>query len=109
MQRPGVRGDQTGPTPSGEFVIGDSFTMGSGVEIEKVYHSVVEEKLNEREDSVRYELINFGVGGYNLLNYSGVLEKKAVLYDPDFIVIGFCGQQRFHDAQRKALRRKFTG
>jgi hypothetical protein len=72
------------------LVLGDSFTMGSGVEIEDVYHSVVENALNERSDGITYEMINFGVGGYNLLNYLGLLEEKVARYDPDFIIIGYC-------------------
>lgn len=72
------------------LVLGDSFTMASGVDIEDAYHSVVEERLNQRPDNPRYELLNFGVGGYNLLNYVGLLEDKVMDYDPDFIVIGYC-------------------
>ncbi len=72
------------------LVIGDSFTMGSGVDIEEVYHSVIEQSLNEQSDGINYEVINFGVGGYNLLNYLGVLEEQVASYDPDFIIIGFC-------------------
>ena len=69
------------------IVIGDSFTMGSGVEIENVYHSVVESKLNERNDGKQHELINYGVGGYNLLNYLGIMQEKVKAYDPDYIII----------------------
>ncbi|MBL4710599.1 MAG: SGNH/GDSL hydrolase family protein [Flavobacteriales bacterium] len=77
------------------LVFGDSYTMGSGVEIENVYHSVMEQALNEQSDSINYEFINFGVGGYNLLNYKGLMEEKAVEYDPDFILIGYCAFNDF--------------
>lgn len=77
------------------LVLGDSYTMGSGVDIEHVYHSVVEQRLNEAQDGISYELINFGVGGYNLLNYKGVLEAKALQYNPDYIVIGYCAFNDF--------------
>lgn len=72
------------------LVLGDSFTMASGVEIEDAYHSVVEQSLNDVSEDIDYELINFGVGGYNLLNYQGLLEDKVMRYDPDFIIIGYC-------------------
>ena len=70
-------------------VIGDSFTMGWGIEREEIYLEVLEEKLNIRSDSLKYEFINFGVGGYNFQNYIGVMEKKVLKYSPDFILIGF--------------------
>ncbi|MGK0388592.1 MAG: hypothetical protein ACI94Y_001322 [Maribacter sp.] len=77
------------------LVFGDSYTMGSGVEIENVYHSIIEQTLNEQSDSINYELVNFGVGGYNLLNYKGLMEDKTLEYDPDFIVIDYCAFNNF--------------
>ena len=71
------------------IVIGDSFTMGSGVNIEETYHSQMEKTLNQNTKGIQYELINLGVSGYNLLNYLGVLEEKVLKYDPDFLIIGF--------------------
>lgn len=88
-------------------VIGDSFTMGSGVDIEDVYHSMVEKALNEQGDSIKFELINFGVGGYNLLNYLGVLEAKVLKYSPDFIIIGFCGVNDFRNPSEKHYAGEF--
>jgi len=79
--------------PDGTFrvaVIGDSFTMPSGVDIEEAYHSVLEARMNARSDGTSYEFINFGVGGYYLLQYYGVLTRKATHYNPDMILIGFC-------------------
>jgi len=72
-------------------IIGDSFTMATGVEAAENYHSLIESILNEGQDSIIYELINFGVSGYNLLNYEGVLEDKIMAYDPDFVMISYCG------------------
>ena len=72
-------------------VIGDSFTFGDGVDAEDVYHSILEKKLNGLSDSLRFEFINFGLAGYDLLNYLGTIEAKAMAYQPDLILIGFCG------------------
>jgi hypothetical protein len=71
-------------------VIGDSFTMPAGVEIDKAYHSLLEEKLNKEQRGATYEFINFGVGGYDLRQYLGVIKFKAQGYDPDLIIVGFC-------------------
>jgi len=48
--------------PDGTFrilIIGESTTFGSGVEIEKVFHSKVEKMLNERNDGEKYEILNW--------------------------------------------------
>ena len=79
--------------PSGIFrvaVIGDSFTMPDGVAIEDAYHSVLEEKFNGLGNEIRYEFLNFGVGGYDLRNYLTVMQNKVMKYNPDLILIGFC-------------------
>lgn len=71
-------------------VIGDSFTMASGVEIEESYHSLLEEWLNKDARGINYQFINFGVGGYSLRQYWGVIRNKAYEYNPDLIMVGFC-------------------
>ena len=71
-------------------VIGDSFTVPSGVRIEDAYHSLLEERLNAEETGTTYEFINFGVGGYSLKQYVAVMKHKAKDYDPDLIIVGFC-------------------
>lgn len=78
--------------PAGTYrvaVIGDSFTMPSGVPIEDAYHSVLERKLNE-SSAGHFEFLNFGVGGYSLQNYLTVLVEKALAYQPDHVLIGLC-------------------
>jgi hypothetical protein len=71
-------------------VIGDSFTMSSGVEIEESYHALLEEWLNKDEGGINYQFINFGTGGYSLRQYWGVIRDKAFEYDPNLIIVGFC-------------------
>lgn len=72
-------------------VIGDSFTMGEGVAIEEVYHSVLERRFNANTLGKKYEFINFGVAGYSLVQYVATVQLKALNYKPDLILIGFCG------------------
>jgi len=78
--------------PAGTFrvaVIGDSFTMADGIEIEDVYHSIMEERLNAQGGARRYEFLNFGVAGYQLPQYVAVIEKRALAYHPDLVLVGF--------------------
>ena len=73
-------------------VIGDSFTMPTGVLMEEAYHSRLEDSLNgaagERGSAQRYEFLNFGVGGYQLPQYFAILRERALAYQPDLVLIG---------------------
>ena len=79
--------------PTGVFrvaVLGDSFTLPSGVAIEDAFHSLLEDRLNLGKESTRYEFINFAVGAYTLQQYLSAIRHRAMEYDPDLILIGFC-------------------
>ena len=39
----------------------------------------MEQQLNEKSNGINYELINFGVGGYNLLNYKTQATRQDAL------------------------------
>lgn len=89
--------------PAGTFriaVVGDSFTMGSGVELEDAYHSVLERLLDERPGDQRYECINFGVAGYGLGDYEAVVEHLVGRYEPDLILVGLSRTDRMRLAER---------
>jgi len=77
-------------------VIGDSYTMASGIKIEDAYHSLLEKRLNEEGKGSSYEFINFGVGGYSLRQYLGSLNTQAKKYDPDLVLVGFCPENDHH-------------
>ena len=67
-------------------VVGASFVMGAGVELEETFHSVLENRLNREQKGVTYEFINMGVGGYSPWHSLAVLKKKALAYEPDLIL-----------------------
>lgn len=70
--------------------LGDSVTFGAGVELDEAYHKVLEKLLNaNRDSSIRYEVMNFGVSGYNTAQEVIVLREKALLYKPDIVLVGF--------------------
>lgn len=73
-------------------VLGDSFTMPAGVEIEAAYHQVLEQLLAQDEPDTTFTCLNFGVGGYALRQYVAVLRHRALAYDPDLVLVGFCTQ-----------------
>ena len=65
------------------IMIGDSFTMGYGVEIEDSFSKVLEKKLKKRG---KYEVMNLGVIGYSLREYINFLKYKGLKYSPDLVI-----------------------
>ena len=67
-------------------VIGDSFVEGFQVSLDDNFTEVVEMRLNETMDE-SYEVLNFGVSGYNLTQYYLQLELNVERYDPDLVIL----------------------
>jgi len=78
------------PKPEGSIrilVLGDSITLGWGVDYVNTYTKVLESMLN-KGSTVEYEVINTGVGNYNSINELAALKKYHKLA-PDIIILGF--------------------
>ena len=50
----------------------------------------MENILNARSSGLRYEVINFGVEGYNTFSELEQLKIKGLKYDPDLIILNYC-------------------
>jgi len=89
----GIRGpDYPREPPPGVFritVSGDSVTMGHGVREEDAYPAVLERLLNAGSGDHRFEVINLGISGLNIIHSLGRLEIKGRFYKPDLVVYGF--------------------
>lgn len=90
----GFRGREYGVAkPPGTFriaVLGDSVTMGSGVDAKQTYSAMLERTLNATRDDYDYEVLNFGVAGLNLnVIVTERLQKIAVSFRPDLLIYGF--------------------
>jgi len=70
-------------------VLGDSVTFGQGVELNETYPKILEKKLNALNNGINYEVLNFGVPGYNTIEEVEMYKNKGVKYNPDMIIIGF--------------------
>jgi lysophospholipase L1-like esterase len=81
--------------PPGTFriaLVGGSNTMGYGVELEGTFAKLLEERLNEEVAGTpgaadRYEVLNFSVGGYQLLDRLYVVEQRMPSFQPDMILV----------------------
>ncbi len=79
--------------PAGTYriaLLGPSHVMGSGVADGETFADFLEERLNRLPDpgaNTRYEVLNFGVAGYSLLQQLSLLEERAVTFEPDAVFI----------------------
>ncbi len=94
----------TTPKPDGVFriaVVGDSITFGLRVPREANYTERLEYLLNAhfRDRHTRYEVLNFGVTGYNITQIAETVRVKLPEFQPDLIVYGYC----LNDAQEYSL------
>lgn len=89
--------------------LGDSFTMGYGVEAENTWCSKLEKLLNKYPPPIkstikRIEVINCGVGGYGTRQEIAFYRNYCRKLSPDLIVLGFfMGNDFFDNAQVEPL------
>lgn len=70
-------------------VLGSSHVMGVGVPMEENFENLIEERLNVQTVSGNgrpYEVINFGVAGYGLLQIMSMSENVVPLFEPDIVL-----------------------
>ena len=73
--------------------IGDSITYGFGIDRPAdTYPKRLETLLNNYcgSSSQRFEVMNFGVPGYNLKEIAENVQVKVLKYRPDLVIYGYC-------------------
>jgi lysophospholipase L1-like esterase len=68
-------------------VLGDSFTMGYGVNNEDLYVTILSRKLMKEGYDV--EVINLGVSGFSNAEELITLENEGIKYEPDLVILAF--------------------
>lgn len=71
-------------------LLGPSSVMGSGVADDETFATYLEERLNRSSDPgryARYEVLNFGVAAYSVLQQLALLEERVVAFQPDAVFI----------------------
>ena len=70
------------------LMLGDSFTLGEGVDDDETSSSLLEKYLNESSEK-EYEVINLGVSSYSpILEYLQLKENIKIM-KPDFVIVNF--------------------
>jgi hypothetical protein len=72
-------------------VIGSSFALPAGVEIEDAFHSLLERRLTAEFPATSYEFLNFAVGAHGPSQMIAILLRRALAYDPDLILFSLTG------------------
>ncbi|MBT5875421.1 MAG: hypothetical protein HOH43_18515 [Candidatus Latescibacteria bacterium] len=93
----GFRGPESVPDSSSRvfriLCLGDSFTLGAEVALEESYPYLLEEMLNQRSenraDSIRYSVLNGGVGGYGTFQELVFLGEFGLAQKPDLVLVQF--------------------
>lgn len=77
--------------PSGTIriaILGPSHVMGSGVADGETFEAVLEARLNQSGGRASaYEVLNFGVGDYSLLQELALLDERVLAFQPDVVLI----------------------
>jgi lysophospholipase L1-like esterase len=100
----GFRGKPINPADRNDNVIrilaiGDSITLGLYLEDEGTYCHQLEALLNKQHlFGKRWEVINFGVNGYNTINEVELLKVRGLNYKPDLVLLQYC----FNDHNNKS-------
>lgn len=69
-------------------VVGDSFAVGEQVNLEETFPKQLEKLLNSRTKK-DFEVINFGVRGYNIDSEIVLLKERVKEYHPDLVILTF--------------------
>jgi lysophospholipase L1-like esterase len=67
--------------------IGDSVTYGQGIQKDKIFSALLEKKLNLK--NITYEILNFAVCGYNLVQLKVLFAEQVLPFHPDLVIYGY--------------------
>ena len=88
----GLRADRDfGTKPQGVYrilVIGDSFTVGDQVSLDKTYPGVIQRHFDETFGKGIVEVINAGFPSYGTVHESRWLKKYGRQFEPDLVILG---------------------
>ena len=104
--------ERTLEKPPGTFriaCIGDSITYGHGVGRAVAYPAQLEAILNRPQGSTAYEVLNFGVTGYDITQSVQNLRVRALPYEPDLVIYQYClNDAETFSVEREGLLRELT-
>jgi hypothetical protein len=85
------------------IVLGDSFTFGVSVRSEDTYPKVLEQILNQNT-SKSYEVLNFGVRGFNMLEKIEFFKEKGIKFNPDLVIVQYTDDDFFNSTRLREIQ-----
>lgn len=73
-------------------LLGPSDVMGAGVRDSQTFEAVLEERLNREltpVDSLHYEILNFSVVSYSMLQQMEMFTERALRFAPDLVIASY--------------------
>jgi len=99
----GLRGaDFPADKPDGTLrilFVGDSFTFGEGVEDDRPFPSLLQQRFDSRPGDPSVHVINAGVSGYNTRDEVAYLESRWLAFDPDLVILVFYLNDAYDDGR----------
>jgi lysophospholipase L1-like esterase len=83
-------------------VLGDSITFGNDLPVDATYPHLLEGLLVGRD--ARWEVLNFGVGGYDTLQEVALFERRGVSFRPELVIVGYS----LNDAGVVSVNRRYV-
>jgi hypothetical protein len=71
------------------LVLGDSFVEAKQIPLDQTFTKVLEQKLNARRGTARYQVITVGVGGWGTDQETLYYENEGYKYQPDVVLVLF--------------------
>lgn len=71
------------------LMLGDSETLAVNLSQQDTLSQQLEDLLNSNSPSARYEVLNFGVEGYNTLQELEQLKANGLKYAPDLVILNY--------------------
>jgi hypothetical protein len=71
-------------------LVGSSLSLGGGVPQEKTFEALLEDRLNREEPAAsrrRFEILNFSVIAYGILQNVAVTERKVFPFEPNSVLL----------------------
>ncbi|MBI4553788.1 MAG: SGNH/GDSL hydrolase family protein [Candidatus Latescibacteria bacterium] len=83
--------DEKAPETFRILVLGDSFVEATQMPLEKTFHKLLEQRLNDQSrDGSRYEVLNFGRQGQGTAQEYLELKHQGLGLHPDLVLLCFC-------------------
>ena len=86
----GFRGPEPSSDPSAKrvIVLGDSIAFGNFLNWDDTFSNQVQRRLHSDRPAV--DVLDLGVGGYDVIQEVALLEIRGLKYHPDLVVVAYC-------------------